>query len=188
MGILSAPPQSPDHPGYLAGLYYPTFRGLRAALAVAAVDVIYLYPFRLYAAVTIKTLVLRVTTGGASSAAKQAIWANSVVSMRPLGAPLIADNTGVATTGSATNAEANTTDTFLGPGWYWAGSKYQATLPSMLAVQVSNGFCGAFMGLLSIQSVGLSFADAYANNMPTFAEGASFTEVTTSVPIIALGL
>lgn len=178
------------HPGYLTGKFYTlALQGLTGA-AVAAVDTIYLYPFPIYEpGVTVKTLTARVSTGGASSAMKTGIWADSLVSHRPLGAPLIVDNTGVATTATGSNASPDVTDTWLGAGWYWIGTKFRATLPSMFSMGTGPFWMSHLAGASGLFVFGLSFADAYANNMPTFAEGASFTEVVASPgpPVVAIG-
>lgn len=179
-----------NHPGYISGNYYNTWphRMVTAGAAVAAIDIIYFYPFNVQFPITVKTLVIRVVALGAGSSLKSAIWADSPVSHRPLGAPLIVDNTGQTTQANNTNVEADTTDTALGPGWYWAGSKFTGTLPTVITTDTSEGHDFYYHGgtIAAIARTGLSFADTYSNNMPTLAEGASFTEVTTGACVLAL--
>jgi hypothetical protein len=192
MAVKALLGQSVIHPGYKTGSFYSTWiGGADVGAAVAAVDVIYFYPFPIFFPVTVVTLHMRVTTGGTGSSAKCAIWANSAVSNRPLGAPLIVDNTGQATTSTNSNTSADVTDTVLTPGWYWAGSKHTGTLPSMAMVPANNQTLPFFTGVNSSGAPvisAISFADAYANDMPTLTEGASFTNVTANAaPILVLG-
>lgn len=176
-----------EHPGYLTSRYYPTWEGAVTNAAVAAADILLLYPFRVAHTVTVKTLFCRVITGGAGSAVKMGLWANSAVSNRPLGAPLTADNTGQATTGSGTNPEADVADVTLTPGWYWAGSKFTGTLPTMWACQGNNPFTMAVMGSANVSALiqtGLSIASPYGDDMPTLSEGASFSMSTVAMPLL----
>lgn len=182
------------HPGHRASAFYSTFpwQTPGSATAVAATDTLYLYPFYMFRPATIVSLHLRIQTGGAGSAIKSGIWANSPVSHRPLGAPLVADNTGQATTASTTTTAADITDTPLAPGWYWAGSKATGTLPVMYSVPTSNLFCSAFMGFgtstAALVGSGISIASTYADNLPTLAGGASFTNHTGGgIPVLIFG-
>ena len=181
------------HPGYVVGNYYSTWEDHPANAAIPAADVLYFYPWRLDHRITIKSFHLRTGTGGAASAVKSGLWADSPVSHRPLGAPLIADNTGVATTGNNTTTSADITDTAVGPGWYWFGSKATGTLPTTFSVPVNHNYMGFYFGTDSTPGPlvvnNYSIADTYADALPTIAEGASFTEVTTGgVPIVHIGV
>lgn len=178
------------HSPYIAGRPYSTYPGYAASSAVAAVDTIYLYQFPVYSLITVTSLQVRVVTGGAGSSVKMAIYANSSVSDRPLGAPVIVDNTGQATTANNTTVSADTTDTVLLPGFYWVASKYTGTLPAVQSIVTGSlwhpfttGNAGAALVVM-----GLSSADTYSNNMPTFAEGASFSSVVGTVPIVGFTL
>ena len=173
-----------DHPGYVAGRwYFPDFVGIASTVAVGAVDIVYFNLVRVFSPILVKGLVCRTGTGGAGSSVKMGVWANSPVSVRALGAPLIADNTGQATTGNSTNVEADTADTWLGRGWYWTGAKFTGTLPTMLAVPGTAPNhamrAGATTNALLTFVTGVTFADAYSNNLPTLSEGASFSQSTT---------
>lgn len=175
------------HPGYLTGRYYPTWDGAVGSGAVAAADLLYLYPFRVTHTVTVKTLVCRVITGGAGSSVKMGIWANSPTSNRPVGAPLTGDNTGQSTSSSGTNPEANVADVTLAPGWYWAGSKFTGSMPTMWVAQANNPRTMALMGSTSIAALiqtGLSVSSTYSSDLPTLAEGATFTMSTAVMPLI----
>ena len=174
------------HPGYISGRYYVGNHGslVTTTVAVGAVDTIYFNLMFLPFAVSIAALLARTGTGGAGSSMKSAVWANSSVSNRPLGAPLIVDNTGQATTGSSTNVEVAVSPSVTLPsGFYWYGTKFTGTLPTMVAMGgTSQAFpvWGGAPANNALIAVGISFADAFANNMPTFAEGASFTVNTTA--------
>lgn len=166
------------HPGYISGRTYATVPGMSpTGAAVPAVDVVYLYPFQILSRVAVASLRIRVTSAGTGSSAKGAIWANSFTSMRPLGAPLLVDNTGVVTTAGNADASLAASGT-LNPGIYWAGTKHTGTLPQTLSIPANNTWVAFMVGLATAGGAAqnaYSFADAYANNMPTFSEGASFT-------------
>ncbi len=185
-------PQTPrQHPGFIAGRTYSlTFGAAVSNAAVAAIDTIYLYPFILGAPITFTGGIVRVTTGGAGSSCKGAIWANSPVSMRPLGAPLYTDNTGVVTTSSTTNAAVALGAGSLSAGvMYWFGTKFTGTLPSMLAIQATPdvGPFNYMTGSTGLNITCISYADTYSNAMPTIAEGSgTLTAATTNCPILGL--
>jgi hypothetical protein len=179
-----------EHPGYISGRFYPTLAAAMSSGAVPAVDLVYLYPFRIHTSVTLATLVARVVTSGAGSAMKAGIWANNVATQRPTSTALIAFNTGVATTSSSTTVSMDTADTALAAGWYWAGSKFTGTLPVMAGITSGQGDLVQFIGattnngatLGSNMPVGLSAPDAYANDIAALSlTGATFTEVVNAV-------
>jgi hypothetical protein len=175
------------HPGYIASRRYPLAEVGNGSAAIAAVDVIYFLPFVLKSPLTATKFSIYVATGGAASSAKFGIWANSPISIRPLGAPLVADNTGVATTSSGINADFAATAITLAPGLYWGGIKATGTLPTVIVQAPGQLSAGQYSGVptASLQNaVFYSSADAYANSMPTFAEGASFTAHTSSTPVL----
>lgn len=182
-----------DHPGYVAGRYYlGDGGGVTTTVVVGAIDTLYFNLLRVMAPITLTGLVCRTGTGGAASSIKMGIWGNSPVSQRPLGAPIAADNTGQATTGSSTNVEA-AISCLLSPGWWWVGSKFTGTLPTMVAFSGTSlnhvMRHGASNASLLIPASGITFADTYSNNMPTLAEGASFTQNTTgNHPLIGFKL
>ncbi len=180
------------HPGYLAGRGYLMMEGQPSNAAIAAVDTLYFYPFRVFSTLAFVSARYRVATGGAGSSIKAGIWANSIVSQKPLGAPLFADNTGVATATSTTTVTLVMSGT-LAPGIYWVGVKATGTLPTMRAQADTNNFvsflCGAPNGGADAPHVttGFSIADAYANNLPTIAEGATFTTLlNVAIPALVL--
>jgi hypothetical protein len=182
---------SARHPGYVSGRWYPITDGATSNAAVAAINTIYLVPFQIQSPITFTSMLMRVITGGAGSSAKSAIWANSAVSMRPLNVPLLADNAGVATTSSSVNVTLALAGT-LNPGFYWFGSKFTGTLPSVQCVGASGvapvhhwGWMGVAAAAATFPTLcfGLSSADTYSNDIAatSFSEGASFTVVTSAV-------
>lgn len=186
---LYAPPRSLlIHPGYIAGRTYPTLRVLPdTAVAVTAVDLLYFYSFMLPETLNFTAASMRVGTGGAASSVKAGIWANSPLSMRPLGAPLYRDNTGVATATSSTNiVPALGRGTLLRDVIYWFGSKYTGTLPMMYGLRGADTYSSWLVGSSGPQFSALSYADAYANGLPAIVEGAAFTNVGSTIPALWL--
>ena len=184
-------PPGPDisHPGYVSDRTYSTFDGAIANLAVGAADLIYFYPFRIPRRVTIIGGNAYVVTGGAGSAMKAALYANSPISSRPVGAPLVRDNTGVATATSATRVSLAFGVYTLRPGFYWAGAKWQATLPTMQTIGTAWQGLNYYMGAPTANGLNIAmytFADAYANAMPVLAEGAAFAASGASGAVIGL--
>jgi hypothetical protein len=111
---------------------------------------------------------------------------------------VIAFNTGVATTSSSTTVSMDTADTLLAAGWYWAGSKFTGTLPSLSGITSAQGDqvqlfgattnTGAVLG--SGMPMGLSAPDTYSNDIAALSlTGATFTEVSNAViPHIGFGV
>lgn len=175
------------HPGYTAGRYYPTTTNtVSISAAVPATNTVYLYLFYVPRTVTITHLGARVVTGQSGSAIKTGIWAN--LNGRPYGAPLAADNTGVATetTGSTVDSPAAIT---LQTGWYWFGSKCTGTLPTLVSLTALHRN-DVHYGVTSLASAGhpaLSIASTYANDMPTFTDSETWGSVQAAgVPVLWL--
>ena len=183
-------PPNPDHTGFLAGFNYPLCRHSSSGAAVAAVNTIYFYPFVLPAPLSFDRGYIYSTAGGAGSSVKGGIWANSPVSNRPLGAPLYKDNTGAATTGTGKIALAFGSGVLAPRTIYWFGTKFTGTLPSVtqiLATEYEHGWlAGAADSLGDLRIIQLAFSDTYSNNMPTLAEGATFSVSNGTVPLMWL--
>lgn len=173
------------HPGYIAGRQYILLPFGPSNAAPGAVDTIYFLPFILERPLTFTGARMRVVTGGAASSVKAAVWANSIVSNRPLGAPLFTDNTGVATTVSATTVPLVFGAGTLQPGIYWFGSKFTGTLPTMLATASTIPFLSYLGGTTDMANSAMSFANAYANDMPTLAESEVFNFASLATPVLA---
>ena len=172
------------HPGYIPGKQYTLWNGPVANTAMAAVDTVYFYPFYIPRTINFVSGAIRVATGGAGSSVKVGIWANSPASGAPLGAPVYVDNTGVATTGTG-QITINFGVGTLREGWVWIGIKTTGTPPTIVSTAGVMGW--AMPQRSAVSAYGLSFGDAYANAMPTLAEGASFSTLNaTGVPILAL--
>lgn len=171
------------HPGYLGGnRWYSTVLTTRTTIAVTAVDILYLYPFYIPTPVLFSVIGIRITAGGAGSSCKAGIWANNPTIMRPSGAPLISDSTGIATTGTGEMSFAANTAT-LGPGWYWGGTKLTGTLPTGITIGPNDLLINWAFGVstqVPFSSGIISMADAYTNAMPTISTGQSWTESTVS--------
>lgn len=185
-------PSPPVHPGYKAGTYSTFVWAINTATAVAAVDTLYLYPFILSKPITFASGHMRVVTGGAGSSTKVGIWANGTgATNRPVGAPLFADNTGVATATSSTSIVIPIAGT-LPPGFYWVGSKFTGTLPVLVSVGANQLFFSYLMGATVVASpamsiVGVAIAAVYASDLPTLAEGASFSAFALAgIPVLGL--
>lgn len=186
MGGWAAPPAR------VASRFYSTVFGtIASSVAVPAIDTLYLYPFWLPRRCAIVELFVEVAATGAGSSCKAGIWAMYLPTLRPSGAPLIADNTGVTTsTGSGRSLSAINGPITLEAGWYWAGSKFTGTLPTMVGIpagtQISAWTVGQGGRALSWNSV--SMAATYSSNLPTIATNQSFTVVNSSaVPIVGYG-
>ena len=170
-------------PAFIAGRTFATTRTAVNNNAVPAVDTIYLYPYLLRRQIVLTAGMMRSTAGGAGSSVKVGIWANSTVSNRPLGAPLLADNTGVATTGTGEiNPALSGT---LQPQVLWIGTLWTGTLPTVAAMGIS-GETAALVGLTGLATAynGYTFSQAYASGVPTFSEGATFGLSGGSIPVV----
>lgn len=177
------------HPGYLAGRVYSTVQGsLITGTAIAAIDIIYFYSFILNATITGAAAKAFVQTLGAGSSMKCGIYANSTASQRPLGAPLFADNTGVTTQASSTQVSPALGSVTCYEGVpYWFGGKFTGTLPVMWSTGNAEMQMPYLSGNASTAAAGVyGYADTYSNNMPTIAEGASFTNPFTVAPVLFL--
>lgn len=171
------------HPGFISGRRYPLVKATKAGTAIAAIDTIYFLPFMLAADMVLSKLSVRSTVGGAASSIKFGLWDNSPVSIRPLGAPLAVDNTGVASTGAGDLDSAALTVSLERDHLYWAGIKTTGTPASIHAVVNLSAGELAYMFGTKTNNVNnaFSFADTYSNAMPTFVEGATFTDLATDV-------
>ena len=176
------------HPGYIAGRNYGLLPISGQPVAFNAIDVIYFQIVVLTRPLKFSGGTLYVVTGGVGSSVKAAIWANSPVSHRPLGAPLFADNTGVATTSSSAAVALALGSGTLPEGFYWIGSKTTGTPPTVVASAAYDQRLAFLAGIASGSPATHTFrlADTYSSNMPTIAEGAAFTNHGAGVPIFSL--
>ena len=173
------------HPGWVASRFVPTRpTPLVTAQVFSAVDRIHFYPFMLDAPLTFTGARLRTSTGAAGTSVKGAIYDNSAVSARPLGAPLFSDNTGV-------DCASNNTDYTLAFGagtlrpWtiYWVALKCDDATATFWAVSSTDVYSQTLMGGTSVcNCMNYYYADAYSNAMPTLAEGFGPTVAANAVP------
>lgn len=188
MTIFNPPPASQLQ--RRASRFYPTYNSFSVTtITVSAVDTLYVTPFFLGVPQDVKTLSIRVVTGGAASSVKVGLWASS--GTVPIGAPLAANNTGASTTASSTTVTLDVTDIVLASGIYWTGTKFTGTLPVCLGIHVSDFAQMSFLGGTAIANgavTALQLAAAYANDMPTFTgEEAWLDFASNGVPIMFLG-
>jgi hypothetical protein len=185
------------HFGYRPGGYAVMADGIPLGSAVIpAANTLYLYPFRVYATITVTSLFQRVQTVGAGSSIKTAVWRNSM--SRPTGLPLFGQNAGFDTSSSNGIKSASIANYVLPAGTYWGGTKGTGTLPAMTGLSATSYAPGALisapsqneaLGVTAGQLVGFSTPDDYANDiMATDLTSATFTAVnTTGIPVLALG-
>lgn len=181
------------HPGYGSGNFGVMWEGpVVGNVAMAAVDIVYLYPFRVYSPLTITSLFQRVETAGAGSSVKSAVWANNYATARPTGLALLGQNAGFDTTGTGIKTAA-ISSVRLEAGIYWGGSKATGTLPMMTQINAADSSgnvasATAQMGT-SVEPVGFSVPAAFANDiMALDLTAATFTLVAASrIPVIGLG-
>lgn len=189
---LFVPPPLQIPQKYLSGRKYSTYWGAGSLIVVPAVDSILLYPFPVEAPISVSSLILRTGAGGAGSSCKSAVWAGDPDTSKPIGAPLVVDNTGQSTTASSTTIVASVTPGIIPRGVNWVGVKFTGTLPTMLSLLANSQNFAFIVGAPDSSSyllnMGQTFADAYANNMPTFTGASSFTPSSAGFPIVSLGI
>lgn len=184
---------APAVPDPIASRVYP-ITGMDVSpvstVAPAAVDTAYFYAFRLPFSISATAFYCRVQTGGAASAVKFAIYADSPVSHRPLGAALSADDTGSATTASTTTVQLTNQPavTLLAGKIYWCASKFTGTLPILWSIYSSSMFTQSLVGGTSaaVNAVGYSKALAYGTAWPTYAEGDIISAAAACMPVLWL--
>jgi hypothetical protein len=180
----------PPHPGFRTGRSYCCFEGTHITAAIPAIDTLYVYPFILPRKVSVQNMSFRVTTGGAASSCKVGIWASK--NALPFGAPIMKDNTGVAT--ATTSATATfTASGSLTPNTYWVGVKCTGTPPTTTSIPNTDYRIERMIGRVALNGntaiTGLSIASTYSANMPTFDGTETWTEVfTAGIPIVRVGL
>lgn len=175
---------------YKTGFTYSTFAGTPTLAVASAIDTLYFYPFLLQRRIVVTGGVVRTGTGGAGSSIKAGIWANNDAGTtnRPVGAPLLVDNTGASTASSTANVALAMSGT-LQPGLYWVGVKLTGTLPTTLGVGSNNQTLAQLAGVTgnALNAYAVSIADTYSNAMPTIPTNQTFTQVATgTIPILGL--
>lgn len=187
-----------SHPGYTNpgdNRWFPSWRGpITTGTAIAAVDTLYLYCFRLFFPIRLVGLRTRVHAGGASSAVKVGLWqslpnTSATGGHRPVGLPLASDNTGVDTTTTG-DKDAAITSVNLFPGFYWIGTVAKATLPTLTSQVASATDSNWYVGSGSAVIVnGHLIAQTYTNDIGALNLAASATIGGTSsnaIPVWSL--
>lgn len=179
------------HPGYPPASFGWMAEGAGFSTTIPAVDLIYIYPFRVFGSPVISRIFSRTATGGAGSALKMAVWRNNPLTARPVGLPVFGQNAGWDTT--ATGSDDSAVSNYpLYPGIWWGGSKATGTLPAMVGV-LSNATPAIAMvtqpSLPTSAPNGFSVPDAYANDIMAFdMTSATFTPVSSAgIPAVGLG-
>ena len=178
------------HDGYVSGTSYATAPDgpVLGSQPVTAADVLYGYLWFNPYPVTISALLARCTTAGAGSAMKTAVW--RYANRRAQGVPILAFNTGVATT--ATADLTMTVSGVLPAGWLFIASKFTGTLPTMVCVsaqQRHSRLHGGTVGNVVLPSAEttLSASDAYANDIAATDLSAVTLTVTSTVTAPHIG-
>lgn len=170
-------------------------------ISITAADKVLLYPFRFYGGITLLRLFIRVTTVGASSNVKLALWANDYNTGKPTGVAIAGSNTGIST--DSLGIKTVTVSIAPPPGIYWLGSLFEgSTLPTCHSINPANfepatisSFGSADTDVLRGSQTdgihGLSYSTAYSTNITTLdLTGASFTiegGTASIIPHIGIG-
>lgn len=182
MSVFPEDAPTSHHPGYVAGRYYPGYPATTASTAIPAVDTIYFAPVRITSPLTFDRLGVRVITGVSSALLKIGLWASDPITKKPIGAPIVADDTGLDCATSTTSPELAAT-AFLAPGLYWFGGKsgHAPTLMSFLGTGgVISWDIGRSINTSMVGMLGYSMAHALAEDMPTLTGAESISDLVTS--------
>lgn len=131
---LSGTNTGDEHPGYVAGRWYPAVLATQSVSGVAGNDVIGLIPFRVNRGVTISDLGCSVSTASAGHFVQLAIYGSDPATGLPTGTPLAATgNISVATTGGVSGdiVGANVT---LAPGLYWMANNHSSSVSRLIGI------------------------------------------------------
>jgi hypothetical protein len=113
------------HPGYVSQRYYagyPAVTGTTSALP--SIDTLSFSLMVLTRPVTIDRLKVNVVTGVASAILKIGLWRADETTRKPIGAPLVVDDTGLNCSVSSSSPEFTIDPAItLSPGFYWFGCK-----------------------------------------------------------------
>lgn len=163
-------------PGYKSGSYYGPEVSNTATNSSLVDARMYAMPVVIYAPVTIRSLAIRVVTGGTGSEYKAAIYDSTGTAGRP-GTRLGQCSTAVATTSANTDAEcALDADVVVQPGVYWLATMHHwtgaaaqvQTYNTIASLNYLTGSTTAFGAIGNSASTGgFVYADTtYASNFP----------------------
>ena len=182
-------PDSP-HPGYIAGRPVPIFGGNTATNNIAA-DRIYMMPFVPEADITITGFGLWLVAGSGATGIKGAVYANrysGTGKARAFGAPLVADNTGVATTASGAEVVITLAQALKRGVTYWHALKSNSGTPTFTCSGTTSLAGGRLVGTSSVSSANatsVSIDQAYATAFPTLDGSETWTD-RNAMPVIYL--
>jgi hypothetical protein len=187
MSVFEADEARNRHPGYVSGRYYAGYTETTATTsALPAIDTIYFHPVLILTPVSFDRVKVNCVTGVATARLKHGLWNMDPTTMKPIGAPIYADNTGLDCGTSSTTPEF-TIAVGLAPGMYWWGSKSGHT-PTLQSAANSHGVMswdfGRSSGASTTHMCGLSMAHAMATDMPTLTGAESIIDYATAgVPL-----
>ena len=179
---LEDPPVA-RHPGYIAGRWYAGYPlATTSTSALPAIDTIYFTPVLITKLFSFDQIKVNCITGAAGAILKVGLWNMDEATKKPIGAPIVADNTGLDCSVSATQPQVALSAT-LAPGRYWFGTK-SGHLPAIQSFLSSNATgsweFGRSNGASSTQCLGLSTPSAVGDAMPTLTGAETFTDITVS--------
>jgi hypothetical protein len=181
MSVFEADEALNLHPGYVPGLYYmgyptPTTSGS----ALPAIDTLYFCPVLILTPLSFDRIGVRVQTGAASALLKHGLWASDPTTKLPIGAPIVADDTGLDCSTSTSSPEV-ALSAQLAPGLYWWGSK-SGHAPALVAVTNLQSLVGWAVGrsVIGANATGRSMAHAMATALPTLTGGETISDVVVS--------
>lgn len=176
------------HIGRRSGRDYSVVRTGGTTTATMTSDLIYFYPFAVDMLTTLAGIGAKIVT--ANGSIKFAIYNNSYDSSTiglPIGAPVIANNTGYTPTGNNEYAFSPMT-TFLYPGMYWAaavGNGAMACISLATTYEIEYQM-GRTNHSSNVPIIAMTASYAFADAFPTLVGTESFTDTTTGAPLIKL--
>lgn len=183
------PAVAPVRPPLISAKSYWAASGQLANTAIAAADVLIGYLWRPGRPLSITDLHLRVQTGAPGSAAKVGVWSLGGTA-RPIGTPLIFDNTAQATTAGGTLTFPNA-DGVLGDEFYFWASMYTGGTPTMTGLSLNTAEQSSIVGgspaqLVATSVVALTTPVTFADNIGALdLTAVTMTEANnTGTPIV----
>lgn len=184
-------PLQPAPFGYASARWYSGLVSQQSIVSsVPAADTMYAHPMLIRERVAVSTLGIRVAaTAGTGSAVKMAVYAANRAG-RPVGAPVLSNNVGAATT--TINVEVPlAVSGILQPGAYFGVTRHTGSaLPQCVSVAGVDHTIESLLGRAALNSnstlSGISLASTYADAWPTLTGAESWTEVngTAGVPLL----
>lgn len=172
-----------NHPGYIAGNWYPavpsTVATLASGITLTTTSTRFI-PFIVKQRVTITELGARVNTASSGGLFGLAIYAASPTTNKPVGTPL-ASVTGLSTTTVAVVSAALGAPVTLEPGLYWQAAQVDNTVATFQTLPSANAAVSMLIGDASLASASGNAAggiNALTNNSVGYAGG--FVNMTSA--------